>query len=221
MSLGWWEDWNLRSLARRVRFEWSSITPSLMLVPNSFQKVSLYFSSAIFLIMSKVLRTSFFLITYMKLKNNLLKNVTSNFETLPYLSRGILVKDIKTRHRHCHLSSGREWWASLCHTEQKRSCQWKQSQDHFDIYVLALDQIVGLHRCLLRNSFNFSIGLKLSLTSSEKTIRFLGFNNSRVKLSSSAREPGTSLHIWWLHQQSLSSEAQREMQLVSSQRHSP
>lgn len=46
-----------------MRFEWSSITPSLMLVPNSFQKVSLYFSSAIFLIMSRVLRTSFFLIT--------------------------------------------------------------------------------------------------------------------------------------------------------------
>lgn len=59
-----WEVWKRRSLAKRVLFEWSSMTPSLMFVPNSFQNFSLYCSSAIFLIMSRVLRTSFLRMTW-------------------------------------------------------------------------------------------------------------------------------------------------------------
>merc|ERR1719342_1483421 len=54
---------NLSSLASLVLLAVSSITPSLMLVEYSFQKAS-YLSSEIFLIMSKVFLTSFFLITF-------------------------------------------------------------------------------------------------------------------------------------------------------------
>ena len=57
---------NLINLANLDLFPASSITPNLMLVENSLQKAGYSFSS-IFLIMSKVFLTNFFLITFKSL----------------------------------------------------------------------------------------------------------------------------------------------------------
>ena len=57
---------NLINLANLDRFPASSMTPNLMLVENSLQKAGYNFSS-IFLIMSKVFLTNFFLITFKSL----------------------------------------------------------------------------------------------------------------------------------------------------------
>ena len=57
---------NLTNLANLDRFPASSMTPNLMLVENSLQKAGYNFSS-IFLIMSKVFLTNFFLITFKSL----------------------------------------------------------------------------------------------------------------------------------------------------------
>ena len=57
---------NLINFANLDLFPASSITPNLMLVENSLQKAGYSFSS-IFLIMSKVFLTNFFLITFKSL----------------------------------------------------------------------------------------------------------------------------------------------------------